>query len=251
MGDEMNTLVFIIFTVFGACIGSFLTMAFHRIPLNEDMVLMSSHCTSCGKKLRVRSLIPIISYFIQGGKCLECGKTIPLFYPTIEIINTIAYALIYKTFGFAFRSLFLGCLFSVVFLIILIDLKYLEIPTICLIALSILAILFIIFNVDIDALFALISAIIYFLFIKISTVVLEYKFPNKEFLGGGDEKLSLICGAFLGIKYIGIFYLLTGCFGIISSFIWKKIKKQDIFPFAPAMLISLFIIVVYLCEKMG
>ena len=247
----MNTLVFVIFAIFGACIGSFLTMAFYRIPLNEDIVLIPSHCTNCGKKLKARSLIPIISYFIQGGKCLECGKTIPFFYPAIEIINTVAYALIYKTFGFTFRSLFLGCLFSVVFLIILIDLKYLEIPTFGLIALSILAILFIIFNMDIDALFALISAVIYFIFIKISTVVLEYKFPNKEFLGGGDEKLSLICGLFLGIRYIGIFYFLTGFLGVISSFIWKKVKQQDIFPFAPAMLISLFIIVVYLCEKMG
>ena len=47
----------------------------------------------------------------------------------------------------------------------------------------------------------------------------------------------------LGLYNITYFLLLVGVFGFISGLLWKYIKKEDIFPFAPAIVLSLFILV--------
>ena len=239
----MTITLFLFFLCLGACVGSFLTMLTHRLPKKEDIVFKRSHCPHCGAYLQPKSLIPIISYFLQKGKCLNCGEKIGIRYPLIEIINTIAYITIFLCCKSLIGTIFLCLLFSVVLAIIIVDLENMEVPTYMQVALIFLAILNSLINYNLDPLFAIFSSFIYFIVAEFARICVEKLKKSKEVLGGADTKLIALCGLFLSIKQLHYFLLLTGIFGILFGIGWRLVKKEERFPFAPAIVISLFLIV--------
>ncbi len=50
-----------------------------------------SHCPKCKKRLMIKNLVPIVSYFLQGWKCEYCHKPISKFYPILEISSGIVF----------------------------------------------------------------------------------------------------------------------------------------------------------------
>ena len=88
----MQVLYYIIFFIFGSVMGSFFHATATRLAHEESIITPSSHCHFCKHKLRWYELIPIISYVIQGGKCRECQRKLPVSYLVIEIITGVLYA---------------------------------------------------------------------------------------------------------------------------------------------------------------
>lgn len=240
----MYNILFIFFVIFGACIGSFLTMIVYRLPNNLDFIFTKSFCPKCKKRLKIKSLIPLFSFIFQKGRCLECREKINIKYFLIELINTISYFIIYYYFGFSYKSIFLAILFSVNLFISIIDFETMEIDRFGIYILFVLMIIYVLSN-PIDPLSSFVSAFLYYFVIKLAEFVLLFWKKDLELLGGGDEKLMLICGAFLRLKNLPRFLILTGFFGVITALIWKKIKKTEYFPFGPAILFSLYAIVFY------
>jgi leader peptidase (prepilin peptidase)/N-methyltransferase len=70
--------------VIGACIGSFLTVVTHRVPARVSVVTPRSACTWCGRTLRARELVPVLSWLLQRGRCARCGVAVSPRYPLIE-----------------------------------------------------------------------------------------------------------------------------------------------------------------------
>lgn len=60
----------------GSAIGSGLMCLVMRKARKEPWSKGRSHCESCGHVLKVRDLIPIISYYANHGKCRYCGTEI-------------------------------------------------------------------------------------------------------------------------------------------------------------------------------
>ena len=238
----MTVILFFVFLCLGACVGSFLTMLTYRTPRKEDIIFARSHCPHCGAYLQPKSLIPIVSYFLQKGRCLSCGEKIGLRYPLIEIINTIAYIGIFLYCNSLINCIFLCLLFSVSLAITVVDLEHLEVPTYMQVALIFLAVLYSLINYDVDPLFAIFSGFIYFVVAEIARIIVEKLKKNNEVLGGADTKLIAICGLFLGVGQLHYFLLLTGVFGVLFGVFWRLIKKRERFPFAPAIVVSLFLI---------
>lgn len=239
----ISFILFLFFLCFGACIGSFLTMLTYRIPIGEDIVFKNSYCPKCNAKLTKKSLIPIVSYVMQKGKCLNCGNKISIRYPLIELVNTIAYCCLFLIFGFSFHTFLLCIFFSIILSIIVIDLESMEIPIYLQICLLIFAILHILINFEVDPLLSICSAVIYMAIGELARIIVEKIKKTDKVLGGGDSKLFALCGLILGLYNITYFLLLVGFFGFIFGMCWKIIKKEDIFPFAPAIVLSLFILV--------
>ena len=239
----ISFILFLFFLSFGACIGSFLTMLSYRLPHGEDIVIRNSYCTKCGSKLLKRSLIPLVSYIIQKGKCLNCGEKISIRYFLIEAINTIVYCCLFFIFGFSFYTFFLCLFFSLLFTIVIVDLENMIIPISLQFSLLFFIIIHILINSKIDPLFSIVSAFIYFFIGELARIIVTYIKKTDEVLGGGDSKLFALCGLMLGLYNITYFLLLVGVFGFISGLLWKYIKKEDISPFAPAIVLSLFILV--------
>jgi len=65
-------------------IGSFLGLLADRLPRGEPVLMGRSACVSCGTTLRPRELIPLVSYFLQRGRCRSCAAPIPVALPLIE-----------------------------------------------------------------------------------------------------------------------------------------------------------------------
>ena len=87
----MDIIVYVFMFIIGVLLGSFYTLAVHRIPLKQDITHTRSYCPKCNHKLNFLDLIPILSYIILGGKCRYCKNRIRPRYIIIEIISGIIF----------------------------------------------------------------------------------------------------------------------------------------------------------------
>jgi len=77
--------------ILGAVIGSFINVVILRIPKEESVVFISSHCTSCQTPLKPWHNIPIFSWIFLRGRCSFCKTKISAQYPIIEIISGLIF----------------------------------------------------------------------------------------------------------------------------------------------------------------
>ncbi|MCL2860131.1 MAG: prepilin peptidase [Oscillospiraceae bacterium] len=87
----MMAIYFILAFTIGTLIGSFLTLAIHRIPLKQDILIKRSYCPKCEHRLEFLDLIPVWSYIFLKGKCRYCGNKIRPRYLIIEVISGIVF----------------------------------------------------------------------------------------------------------------------------------------------------------------
>lgn len=76
--------------LFGASVGSFLTVAVHRIPRGESVVSPPSHCPTCNRQLSWRDNIPVFGWAMLRGRCRYCDAPISIRYPLIELACGLA-----------------------------------------------------------------------------------------------------------------------------------------------------------------
>ena len=101
-----NIFVLVNSGILGACFGSFLNVVAHRSIQNKSWWGSErSICESCGHVLGVRELIPLVSYIIQGGKCVHCGKRFSVRYFLVELITCLAFVLIMYKRGLSWAGL--------------------------------------------------------------------------------------------------------------------------------------------------
>jgi leader peptidase (prepilin peptidase)/N-methyltransferase len=67
-------------------IGSFIAVLADRLPRGEDVILAPSRCRSCGSRLGLRDLVPMVSFALQRGRCRHCNAAIPPFSLYVEIL---------------------------------------------------------------------------------------------------------------------------------------------------------------------
>lgn len=79
------TLAALAVIVTAPAIGSFVGTVVQRFPRSESVIWGRSRCEACGTVLRVRDLVPLLSWIVQRGRCRYCGGVIGIFYPAIEI----------------------------------------------------------------------------------------------------------------------------------------------------------------------
>jgi leader peptidase (prepilin peptidase) / N-methyltransferase len=108
--------------LFGLCIGSFLNVVIHRMPLmlerdwkrdsaellgvktdeaSAELTLSkpASRCPHCGHVIAWHENIPVLSYLKLGGKCSACKAPISMRYPAIEIITAALFGAVAWKFG--------------------------------------------------------------------------------------------------------------------------------------------------------
>ena len=87
MTDGMTVLTL---AIIGACVGSFLNVCIHRLPLRESRVWPGSHCPSCDRALAWYENIPVVSWVALRGRCRTCRAPISIAYPLVEAITAAA-----------------------------------------------------------------------------------------------------------------------------------------------------------------
>ncbi len=78
----------------GLIVGSFLNVVILRYNTGRTIGGRSA-CLSCGEALRARELIPVISYFLQRGRCRSCGSGVSAQYPIVEALGGVLFLGVY------------------------------------------------------------------------------------------------------------------------------------------------------------
>ncbi len=233
----------IIALVFGMLFGSFATMASYRIPRGEDLVVKRSGCPSCGHHLGFLDLFPLFSWLFNLGKCRYCKVAISCRYPLTEAFMATLFVMVYLIYGFTLVSLPIYALVVVLVIITVIDFEHQIIPDILQIAIIPIGILYR-YNAE-SELSEYFTGPLAGLFISLSLRYGFWLWKKKEGLGMGDVKFFAVAGLFLGIQGFVPFMLMSGLMGIFTSLIWKKLGKGPEFPFAPALIASLLLCILF------
>jgi len=107
-----------LFAIFGVIFGSFANVVILRDDRRSSILTGRSECPHCHHILQWYELIPVLSYFAQGGKCRSCHKKISMQYPLVEIAMGVLFFFaatltgnigIALCFAFSFFFFFCAC----------------------------------------------------------------------------------------------------------------------------------------------
>ena len=115
--------------LFGAMIGSFLTVVAYRVPRAESVVAGRSHCPGCGAQIAAYDNVPVLSWFTLRGRSRCCDQAISPRYPLTETALAALFAGVALRFHGNPGELVLGLVFvSMLLAITLTDLDQRIIP---------------------------------------------------------------------------------------------------------------------------
>lgn len=211
---------YIVIFIFGITIGSFLNVCIYRIPLHQSIVTVSSHCMTCGRKLKWYDMVPVFSWLLLGGKCRSCKSKISLQYPVIESLNGILYVVICLVNGMDLFSLIYCLMTSALLTLSLIDWRTYEIPP------GINAFLFILgvaaAVLDRGNLLSHLAGMV----CVSGFLGILYLISRGRAIGGGDIKLMFACGLILGWKQIILAFLLGCIIGSVIHLIRTRVQGE-------------------------
>lgn len=216
----LEIIPYIVIFIFGITIGSFLNVCIYRIPLHQSIVTVSSHCMTCGRKLKWYDMIPVFSWLLLGGKCRSCKSKISLQYPVIESLNGIFYVVICLVNGMDLFSLIYCLMTSALLTLSLIDWRTYEIPP------GINAFLFILgvaaAVLDRGNLLSHLAGMV----CVSGFLGILYLISRGRAIGGGDIKLMFACGLILGWKQIILAFLLGCIIGSVIHLIRIRVQGE-------------------------
>ncbi len=227
----------------GTSFGSFVSLASYRLPRSLDVVRKPSMCPSCGATLRARDLVPLFSWLLAGGKCRHCGEGISPRYPLIELLLGLAFLLFYMQYGLTLEAVMLALLVTTLLLLIVADAETGLLPDEAQIALLLLGIgyHYMLETEYVIPLYGLAAGLVVGLGLRYGYRILK----KRDGLGLGDVKFFAIAGLWLGITGLVPFFMLSGILGIATALLWRLLGRGEIFPFGPALAVSLGLCVIF------
>ena len=264
------------FFVLGLGLGSFLNVLVLRFKPREGFSIWQSlkgrsHCPHCGKRLEWFELIPLLSFFIQKGKCRQCGASLSWQYPIVEFLTGLIFFSvawhwlnIYGSFHLSkvlFLSLFWDFYFFVLLALALIDLRNYVVPQSLLDLLFFPALFLNLFysfgflkpresflgyyvnlfpRTNIYFLDSLIGMIIFAGFLW-----LLVKITKERGIGMGDAKIFMVLSLIFPwpeIFFVFLFsFLLGGFYSVLAMLFFRKTMKSKL-PFAPFIVLAAILV---------
>jgi leader peptidase (prepilin peptidase)/N-methyltransferase len=254
--------------VLGLCVGSFLNVVIHRLPLMMEREWTAqcaelrgevapdhaplnlsqprSRCPACGHAIRALQNIPLLSFLWLRGRCAGCSTRISWRYPLVELFCGLATAYCALHFGFSFAA---AAAMLFVWLMIAatgIDFDTQLLPDSITLPLLWLGLLVNLIGGPVDLRSAVIGAMTGYLFLW-SVYWMFRLVTGKEGMGYGDFKLLAAIGAWTGWQMLPLVVLLSSAIGAvvgISLIVFHKHGREVPIPFGPylagAGLIALF-----------
>ena len=294
--------IFLIFgAIFGAILGSFACCQAWRIRLHSEGRKLGNRsvCLHCGHRLGRLELIPIFSWLFLGGKCKKCKTKIGL----IEIFSEIMMAIIFASFAFrtgsliqqilqhtgplnttplvifeVIKLLLLFAIFTIMWILLVYDKKWLQLPVNLLRLLIILSGTYFLFNLYTkyglnllietrgnevllvknslhlqDIWQYLLRDFLRFLgalLVLPGIYFVLYKFSRETLVGGGDFILLISVAFLLGRWELGVIELgLSNLLAAIANYrMLKNPKNRQPFGFAPYIILACMITLLFQTE---
>lgn len=239
----------------GLVLGSFATAVAHRARENTSWYSLKgrsarSLCPQCGHVLAVRDLVPLISWITLKGRCRYCKSPIPKRYPLIELTTMLGVILAVLVYGPTFPAVCIALLVPFLVALAVVDLEVKRLPNPLVAIVAVLAIPFHyssgVFLTPMMSLTWLEMIVGAALFGGISWVLerVMTKLLNKPSMGFGDVKFFAAAGLWLGAGQAGNFMLISGLGGVLISVLWKMYRGESNFPFGPALILSLYALLI-------
>jgi leader peptidase (prepilin peptidase)/N-methyltransferase len=184
--------------LFGLCIGSFLNVVIHRLPMGQSLTdPPRSACPHCGEPLAARDNIPLVSFLCLRARCRHCHAPISWRYPIVELLGGVMGVACLIRFGPGGEAVVAFCLMAVLLAVSVIDIDHRIIPD----------------RVILPATVVLYPAAVAFTPLTwrqglagavtgagiLYSVALVYRLlTHREGMGLGDVKLMLLIGAVVG-----------------------------------------------------
>lgn len=242
----MTIIISFLAFILGTCIGSFLSAINHRLKnKSKGFIMGRSVCPSCKKKLSWYHLFPIFSFLFLKGKCAKCNKKISPYYPLLELSTGLTYLALTLNYGITNWPflIFYGVIFTLFLAIFFYDLRYQEIPDSFSLPAIVIAFAGNFFFKLVDPASMAIGALVIGGFFA-----LQFFLSKGKWIGGGDIRLGILIGAFLGLEQgamaLFIAYIL-GSFISIFLLISKKANRKTLIPFGPFLIIGLIVSLFY------
>ncbi len=227
--------------VAGLLIGSFLNVCIYRMPRDISVISPRSFCPACNKPVAWYDNVPVLSYFLLGGRCRDCRKPIPIRYPLVELLTGLIFFVIFEMNGVSLRSVKL-CTFAALMIgLIFSDLEERILPDQFTLGGTALGIGFALL-VPLPPLFALFlpdwsthwrslaESLFGAAFITGLLALIRwayFKVRQKEGLGIGDLKMMALIGSFFGLAGSLQTMFLGSILGSIVGVIYIYIARKD------------------------
>jgi len=254
--------------VLGLCVGSFLNVVIHRLPLMMEREWTAqcaelrgevapdhaplnlsqprSRCPACGQAISALQNIPLLSFLWLRGRCAGCSTGISWRYPLVELFCGLATAYCALHFGFSFAAVAAMLFVWLMIAATGIDFDTQLLPDSITLPLLWLGLLMNLIGGPVDLRSALIGAMAGYLFLW-SVYWMFRLVTGKEGMGYGDFKLLAAIGAWTGWQMLPLVVLLSSAIGAvvgISLIVFHKHGRDVPIPFGPylagAGLIALF-----------
>ncbi|MDZ5607236.1 prepilin peptidase [Bacillus bingmayongensis] len=229
----------------GTVLGSFYTVVAVRIPIGQSIIAPRSYCHYCRRTLRLKELIPIISFCLQRGRCNHCKMKIPFTYTLFEGITGGTFLFSACVIGMEKELILIWTLLSLLIIITMTDLFYMLIPDVILLYFACLFIIERIFISLVPWWDGLIGGVTIFIVLYLAQII----FPNG--LGGGDVKLLSLLGFIIGAKAIFIALCFASSLGLCFlgiGMLLKRITSRQPLPFGPFIALGTvcYLVMIYL-----
>lgn len=244
----------------GLCVGSFLNVVIHRLPLmlerrwqeeaaelrgetlpeapRLNLMVPRSRCPHCGHPITALENIPVVSWLALRGRCRGCQAPISPRYPLVELATALLSVLVFAIFGATGTMLAALVLTWALVALTLIDFDTQLLPDDITLPLLWAGLLVNLNGTFVPLPAAVIGAAagylslwsIYWLF-KLAT--------GREGMGYGDFKLLAALGAWLGWMMLPVILLLSSLVGSIAGLAYLAIRRESApFAFGPYIAVA-------------
>jgi leader peptidase (prepilin peptidase) / N-methyltransferase len=202
-----------------------------------------SQCTSCSTTLGLFDLIPVFSWLFSRGKCRHCKQPVSVLYPITETGVLLACLGIYAAWGFTPAAFCIMAAIPFLAALTIVDSERMILPDRLMILCAVPAFVFIWLTSAANPGHTMImhgaAAILYAGAIWLTGAVMSFLL-KKEALGFGDVKFMAMAGLWIGPLWLPFYLIISGLAGVVWGTAWRVILKNNIFPFGPALIISLY-----------
>ena len=263
-----------VFGLLGLCVGSFLNVVIHRMPLamlfdwrrdctqllseqpdipnplmapieqivaQDTPITLSkprSRCPNCAHQIKWYENIPVISWLFLRGKCSDCQHPISIRYPLVEIATAVLSILVIHQFGVSVQGISALILVWTLIALTGIDFDTQLLPDRLTFPLAGLGLAVNSQNWFVSASESIWGLLLGFLSLWI-VVKVFYLLTKKQGMGAGDFKLLAVLGAWLGPSMLPLIIILSSLIGSVVGIVLMKIEGESKpFAFGPYIAIA-------------
>jgi len=201
--------------LFGLLFGSFLNVCSLRWPVDESVVSPGSRCPHCLEPVRWYDNVPVLSWIILRGRCRFCSEPVSIQYPLVELATGLMWAGVFAVHGPTGEALRGAVFLTILFGISISDARFYIIPDQFSVGGAVLGFALSFMPGGLGWVESIVGAavgygVLFFVGV-VGTWLIKKLSPGRleeagvdQAMGGGDIKMMMMVGAFLGVWGVAV-----------------------------------------------